>query len=77
MVRAKFICVAINKTAWSTEYVFNPVTTGSEENERFFQTTPAGKISVFVNHKKTGASFELDKEYYVDFQAVEREVRNE
>lgn len=67
MVRAKFRCDAINKTAWATEYVFAPVTTGSEENERFFQTTPAGKISVFINTKKTGASFELGVEYYVDF----------
>lgn len=71
MVRAKFRCDGELKTFYGIEYTFSPVTTGSEENERFFQTTPAGKISVHVNPKKTPAKFELGVEYYIDFNECE------
>lgn len=71
MVRAKFKCEEINQKSWSTEYVFAPVVGGTPENEAFFKTTPAGKISVSIKTGETGAKFELGKSYYVDFTEIE------
>lgn len=70
MVRAKFKCVEVNIKEWSTEYVFAPVVGGSPENDAFFKTTPAGKISVSIKTGETGAKFELGRFYYVDFSEL-------
>lgn len=45
----------------------NPVTSGSEENQTFWQATPSGRIELGVINQEAWKEFELDKEYYVDF----------
>lgn len=71
MVRAKFLCNSVEKTkAWQgvkVPFLFNakflPVCSGSEENKKFFESTPSGKIEI----NSVGDFFEPGKEYYIDF----------
>jgi len=50
---------------------FSPVYTGSEENKQFFKYTPGGVVNFNVVNPETAASFEVGKEYYVDFTKAE------
>ena len=76
-VRAKFKCVEVKKTIGGTYdsrgkyvsgvlhgYRFNVVGGDSEENKKFFASTPSGSIEL---HSLRDDLFELDKEYYLDF----------
>ena len=69
MTRAKFKCVEEGRNENSKFFKLNPVTTGSEENKQFFQYTPGGHIELNVVNENV--SFEVGKEYYVDFTKVE------
>lgn len=75
-VRAKFKCSSVRKyesTHWEKskpvngflyEYEFYPVTGTSDENNRFFASTPSGSL------KMSAVSDDLfvpGKEYYLDF----------
>lgn len=54
----------------AAEYTFYAVCQdGTPENDRFHKYTPSGKIVIIVDNPNV--SFELGKEYYVDFTAVE------
>jgi len=79
MVRAKFRVVEISRLD-GRGYVGNPaevqsihlspVYTGAkpdDENSKFYAATPSGRIELTVVHKDVGDSFEMGKEYYVDF----------
>jgi hypothetical protein len=76
-VRAKFVCVEVKKTIGGTYdergkyvpgtlhgYRFNPVSGNSEENKKFFSSTPSGVVEL---HSVRDDLFELGKEYYLDF----------
>jgi hypothetical protein len=76
-VRAKFTCVEVRKVMGGTydnrgkyvpgvlhSYRFNPVTGDSEENKRFFSSTPSGLVELQAVRDDL---FELGKEYYLDF----------
>lgn len=76
-VRAKFVCVEVKKTTGGTYdergkyvpgvlhgYRFNPVSGNSEENKKFFSSTPSGVVEL---HSVRDDLFELGKEYYLDF----------
>lgn len=76
MTRAKFTCNAVEKVKnWNVDDInkflynarFNPVTGGSEENKKFFKSTPSGEIKV----SSVGDFFEPGKAYYIDFTEVE------
>lgn len=77
MVRAKFWCASVNDSESSTEepkgktITLNPVTSGSEENEQFYKMTPAGQVILTTVNEEAAASFEVGKEYFVDFTKVE------
>lgn len=45
----------------------SPVTSGSAENEKFYELTPGGSISLSIVNAETVKSFEVGKTYYVDF----------
>jgi hypothetical protein len=70
MVRAKF------NVAERTEYgncggkkiTMFPVTGNSEENKAFWESTPNGKIEVFITNPDADIEF---GEYYVDFTKAE------
>lgn len=48
-----------------------PVSTGSEENETFYGSTPSGSVLLSVVNKAVADQFEVNKEYYVDFTPAE------
>lgn len=45
---------------------FNPVYSGSEENKKFFKSTPGGIFQFHTINAEAAAQFEIGKEYYVD-----------
>ncbi len=75
-VRAKFKCTSVRKyesTRWEDnkpisgflyEYEFYPVTGSSEENMRFFASTPSGSLKMSA---VSNDLFVPGKEYYLDF----------
>lgn len=72
MVRAKFKCDEVAKTAWGgCTLRFYPVTGGGQENEQFFKATPSGKLELSVVKAEVADKFEPGKEYYLDFTPAE------
>ncbi len=74
MIRAKFSCtekkISISGNEQMETYVFNPVTSGSEENKAFFRWTPTGRLELGTVNKDV--HFEIGREYYLDFTLVEK-----
>jgi hypothetical protein len=72
-VRAKFKCWSIQHTyshspdASAAQVTLTPVYGDSEENKTWSQHTPSGKIEMLITNPSAIASFELGKDYYVDF----------
>jgi hypothetical protein len=72
-VRAKFKCKSVTKrkgwngAEFSYTFEFQVVTEGSEENEKFFATTPGGSLSLAALRDDY---FEVGKEYYLDASRV-------
>ena len=78
-VRAKFVVQSITRTQSTTyrdgNYVpeevqtikLFPVTGSSEENKKFFASTPSGAIELGTVNLEAAKQFELNKSYYVDF----------
>lgn len=72
MVRAKF-WVSNIESVWegkATRVLLNAVYSGSEENDKFFEATPAGQIEMTIKNEVAAQLFEQGKEYYVDFTPV-------
>jgi hypothetical protein len=68
MVRAKFRVTSLTKYEGGTsEIKLTPVSTGSEENKRFWTYTPSGIITFSCVNEEAVKEFEVGKEYYVDF----------
>lgn len=67
MVRAKFTVYQINDVTDGKEINLIPVTSGSDENEKFFEYTPSGSIMLSTINEEASKQFEIGKEYYVDF----------
>lgn len=65
--RAKFVCVQKQQASEGYEIHLEAVTGGSEENESFFDYTPAGQINIGIVNEAASKVFEVGKEYYVDF----------
>jgi len=68
LVRCKFICMAIvqfrayyGKLLYKCK--FNPVTSGSDENKRFYDATPSGSLEFATIREMP---FTIGAEYYVD-----------
>ena len=76
--RCKFKCVSKREyEGWGKapvpkfyEYEFQVVTGGSHENDMFFASTPSGSLKVSVVRDD---SFDVGKEYYLDFLTVQTE----
>lgn len=71
MVRAKFVVQSVKRhLPWADKkpvtVELSPVTGGSQENQKFFASTPSGNIT-FTVHGDVGGLFEPGQEYYVDF----------
>lgn len=50
---------------------FGVVQSGSEENKAFFASTPSGTIILSTVNRAAWQQFELNKEYYIDFERAE------
>ena len=61
--RCKVTCTAVTQDVAGYNYQFNFVTSGSDENEKFFKYTPCGKFEFGCTEER---KFEPGKEYYVD-----------
>lgn len=67
-VRCKFICMEIITIPGFYTARFIPVSSGSEENKRFWSATPSGKLELGTINEMP---FEVGKEYYLDITLVE------
>lgn len=78
-VRAKFACNRVTKykhgwggveqtSPFHYNYEFGAVSSGSEENKKFFAATPSGEIKLSALRDDL---FEVGKEYYIDFSLAE------
>lgn len=63
--RAKFKCTEFVSDGETSRSSFEPVVSGSAENDEFFKYTPGGEINLFVVNPDV--VFKEGKEYYVDF----------
>lgn len=73
MVRAKFKVTSITRQAgWNGNkevqtIKLQPVSGGTEENEKFYAATPGGSIELSVVKEEVGRQFDIGQEFYVDF----------
>ncbi len=65
-VRCKFSCMNKVDNPDGVEVTFAPVTSGSEENEKFFKYTPWGELKFGTINKAAADQFEIGAEYYLD-----------
>lgn len=83
MTRAKFYCTSVLKTIQGVNneegkyvqrpvftYKFQVVSSGSEENKKYFASTPSGSIELSALREDM---FEISKEYYLDFTPASEE----
>lgn len=82
-VRAKFVVQSITRTQSSVykdgqtvpqevqTIKLYPVTGGTDENKKFFASTPTGAIELGTVNVEAAKQFELNKPYYVDFTPAE------
>lgn len=82
MIRSKFECISVTKRknwnayvpggtvppAFVYDYEFLVVTGGSEENEKFFASTPSGNVRLSAVRDDL---FQPREFYYLDFTPVE------
>lgn len=81
-VRAKFHCTSVTKTMggmYNSEgkyvsgvvhnYRFQAVTNNSDENKKFYASTPSGSIELQAVRDDL---FEIGQEYYLDFTLAEK-----
>ncbi len=72
-VRAKFKVQSITTSArWNGPGTMGtvkltPVTSGSDENKKFYEATPSGEITLGTINEEALAQFPIGAEVYVDF----------
>lgn len=67
-VRAKFKCDSVTDYGQSKEVNLSAVTTGSEENKKFWKYTPAGNLKMHIDNHEAAKMFEPGREYYFDIK---------
>lgn len=65
--RAKFKLVRRNEDAAGFSLTFEPVTSGSKENDEFFKWTPWGKVEIGTVNADAAKAFVVGGEYFLDF----------
>ena len=66
MGRAKFKLVRRNEDQAGISLTFEPVTSGSAENDLFFKFTPWGKLEIGTVNPEFAKKFVVGGEYYLD-----------
>ena len=83
IVRAKFYCTSVLKTIQHVTnpetgkyepktvytYKFQAVSSGSDENKKFFASTPTGSVELSAIREDL---FKIFEEYYLDFSVAEK-----
>ena len=69
-VRTKFKCREVAHTEYGLRVSFEPVHSGSPENDQFFKNTPGGSIEIATITENTAINsrFRPGDEFYVDFR---------
>lgn len=70
-VRAKVRCDSNESSTVRFSTVYEPDGTKNDENARFTQATPWGKIELGIDNPAAREQFVPGKLYYVDFTPVE------
>lgn len=65
-VRCKFTCTSKEPNQDGVELTFAPVTSGSAENDEFFNFTPWGELKFGTINEDAANQFEVGNEYYLD-----------
>lgn len=66
-VRAKFRVESKKQHTSGFEVMLYPVTSGSDENKKFYQYTPSGSMTIGTINEEAAARFIVGREYYIDF----------
>jgi len=66
-VRAKFNVISVIGNEDGSTVDLQAVTTGSEENESFFNLTPAGHVTLSIVNPETASFFKQGESVFVDF----------
>lgn len=66
-VRAKFRVESKTQTASGYEVKMHTVYAGTEENDKYFNATPYGEITMGILNEAAAAQFVPGQYYYVDF----------
>lgn len=69
-VRCKMKCKEATQYEDWCQYRFEPVVSGSKENEKFFKYTPGGELSLEVSNQH---HFIPGKEYFIDISLADTE----
>jgi hypothetical protein len=64
-VRCKFKVIEITKREYGSSAKFDPVVSGSQENEEFFGATPWGQLEIGVSNESLD-NLKPGDEYYID-----------
>jgi hypothetical protein len=71
-VRCKFVVDSVTKSrSGFANVVMTPVTSGSEENKKFWEYTPSGKLEIGTTNIAAADELEVGKEYYIDITKAE------
>lgn len=70
-VRAKFRVDYKKQTSYGQEVGLVAVSSGSEDNQRFFKATPSGSIEIRTINDAAAEQFRVGQEFYVDFTPAE------
>lgn len=84
-VIAKFTCATKHQTTMKIKneagqivdmegpvsLTFYPVFSGSEENKKFWSSTPSGSISMYITNPEAYDQFKAGHSYYVTFEEAE------
>jgi hypothetical protein len=65
--RAKFKLTQRNENMGGFSLTFEPVTSGSAENDQFFKYTPWGKVELGTVNPDAAKAFVVGGSYYLDF----------
>jgi len=76
IVRCKFKCVenkpySENPEKDGVKLRFEPVVSGSSENDSFFKWTPTGSLEFYTINSTAAEQFEVGKQYYIDVTSAE------
>lgn len=70
--RAKFYChYKVQNPDGSTTLHMHATHGGTDEDKKFFASTPSGQLSLHTVNPDAAANFEQGKAYYLDFTPAE------